>query len=436
MRKTISLFSAFVKNKIEANTLVQHRKEMNAMLKHLDEFSQPLFIKSFDASFQARNSLYEKNFSAAKKYINLAKEEAANLSGTTPLVMGYLSNLEELQSEINRELEPFLMRRLTLCVKKPVFFTSSYDTLVTCSEKEKSRHALTITTWFPSSSDKKNNRTVMDAVSAKAAQLESTPGYRVNVYGHARAELLIDLKDNSLPPELFHLVDAIARENGCNYEKLTSIEAYVSWVPGSAISEERTTDELKALSALDAEFEKEAGVLAEVNKKLFREFLGNRYPARNNLPRVDELKHGSPSANIVVKFTKADFLQIINVLSGMMSFQVENGKLITSGVKSGLKYSGLDLLRVRQEIMGAYPARASTIDYTCTTAVIQLLKAAFGEDTFRVAARRVIEKNPGRLHDIPLVEFVHDLTKEMYLMTQPTDDVIEYSTGSRMGIRR
>ncbi len=75
-------------------------EEVQAYSKYINEPSKPFFDASFKYLVKANDSFERKDISEAKKFIGSALSEADELSGVTPMIMGYIRELCKFQEQI------------------------------------------------------------------------------------------------------------------------------------------------------------------------------------------------------------------------------------------------------------------------------------------------------------------------------------------------
>lgn len=75
-------------------------KEVQEYSKYINDPSKPFFDSSFQYFVKANESFERKDISEAKKFICSALSEADELSGVTPMIMGYIRELCKFQEKI------------------------------------------------------------------------------------------------------------------------------------------------------------------------------------------------------------------------------------------------------------------------------------------------------------------------------------------------
>lgn len=277
------------------------------------------------------------------------------------------------------------------------------------------------TTWLPSLKKKNEDgllmRTPMSSLEAKRLRTSSPEIRGLDLYGHACAELIINLEERGTPKGLVNVVRAIADQHGYNPDKLQLVRGYVSWYPTEDHGREQTIAELQKLVDFDLKLEKDSGELADLKRGLMKVFLGNIYKAENGDPASDIRGYGEPDPSRVFEFDKIDFLSIFVACAQMMECDFKDGELLMSRIRPEGMYSGLDMFETCKKSMGYESSKEDFMpkpEHVCTTAVLRLLEAGVGKKNYIDSMRDVILESPDLSHGFPISEFTHAICQKLH----------------------
>ncbi len=286
------------------------------------------------------------------------------------------------------------------------------------------RTSFAVTTWLPSLKEKNENgalvRTPMTSIEAKRLKVNN-PKARVDLYGHACAKVIIDLKDPTISQELINAIKMIADQRGHDARKINLVQSYISWYPTDIIGRDKTVAEVGKLMDHDAKLEKEDGELSDLKRNILKLFLGNIYKAENGDPDSDKHGYGISDPSRVIEFKEIDFFSIFITCADMMECDLENDVLVMNRIRPEGMYSGLDMFETCKKLIGFKDDKESLIpksEHVCTTAVLRLLEAGVGKKVFFQAMKDVIAENPEFSHGFPISEFTHAICKKLYLVMQ------------------
>ena len=286
------------------------------------------------------------------------------------------------------------------------------------------RTSFAVTTWLPSLKEKNENgalvRTPMTSIEAKRLQVNN-PNARVDLYGHACANVIIDLKDPRISQELINAIKVIADQRGHDARKINLVQSYISWYPTEIIGREKTVSEVEKLMDHDSKLAKEDGELFDLKRNILKLFLGNIYKAENGDPASDKRGYGIPDPSRVIEFKEIDFFSIFIACADMMECDLENDILMMNRIRPEGMYSGLDMFDTCKKLIGSHDNKEELIpkpEHVCTTAALRLLEAGVGKKVFLQAMKEVVAENPEFSHGFPISEFTHAICQKLHMMTQ------------------
>lgn len=288
---------------------------------------------------------------------------------------------------------------------------------------------LTIVTWPPSIRKLDNQGEVVERIpllsvqeklSAISSRTEETTNVEVEVYGHAAAELFINLKSKQVSPILLKTIQQEAKLTDVVFNKIESLCAYVSWFPESRYNEsgERefattgrrlTYSDIRRMSLppkpLDMMPIKEGAA----------DFLTQEFEAKTGSLRSDTRNYGPPNENRIISLTELDYVKIIRALFDMMAYTLTSENvLVMNKVLSHAKFFGSDILREHRSRTHIYANLFIPPEHVCTTAVLKLLKSGIGLNKYNEVYDKVMADDSRLSHGYPLVDLTHALAQELH----------------------
>lgn len=288
---------------------------------------------------------------------------------------------------------------------------------------------LQIGTWAPSIKMKDSqgavvSTTPMTSIEAKtlAITFNRSRGRSIDIYGHAAAQLIINLKHPNISTELFDNIKKLTHQDGIDITNLESIYGYISWFPksssrGQLIPTGRVVDPIERQQFINKVSDQK---LREIKESALN-FLGSEYAAQNSSIDNDEYMYGKLDPQRVITFENLNFNAIMTEYFNMMKSRASSDKkLVFEETRDEATYFGIDMLRRHRLLLGNEKEREPiAAEHVCTTAAMRLLEAGVGSNIYKEIVEKVIQERPDLSHGLPIVDLTHYVAKEIALRTEP-----------------